>query len=62
MINDSGAYIYKPSMKRSGPIEIQSEADYDKVLKWYDEGLIQISTNAPTSITRCGSPARRTRR
>jgi len=47
VINDSGAYIYKPSMERSGPIEIQSEADYDKILKWYDEGLIQILDERP---------------
>lgn len=47
VINDSGAYIYKPSAERSGPIEIQSEADYDKVLRWYGEGLVQILDERP---------------
>jgi hypothetical protein len=47
VINDSGAYIYKPTKKRSGPIEIQSEADYEKVLRWYDEGLIQFLDQRP---------------
>ena len=43
----SGAYIYKPSLERSGPIEIKSEADYDKVVRWYEEGLIQILDQRP---------------
>jgi hypothetical protein len=47
VINDSGAYIYKPTRKRSRPIEIQSEADYDKVLQWWDEGLVQILDERP---------------
>ncbi len=47
IINDSGAYIYKPTKSRSAPIEIQSESDYEKVLKWYDEGLIQILDQRP---------------
>lgn len=47
VINDCGAYIYKPSAERCGPIEIQSEADYDKVLRWYDEGLVQILDERP---------------
>ncbi|HYL60663.1 MAG TPA: hypothetical protein VEU51_17490 [Candidatus Acidoferrales bacterium] len=47
VINDSGAYIYKPTRSRSAPIEIQSENDYDKVLKWYDEGLVQILDQRP---------------
>ena len=47
VINDSGAYIYKPSLERSGPIEIKSEADYDKVVRWYEEGLIQILDQRP---------------
>jgi hypothetical protein len=47
VINDRGAFIYKPTKERSGPIEIQSEADYDKVLKWYQDGLIQILDERP---------------
>src|ERR1039457_4469616 len=47
VINDSGAYIYKPTKERSGPIEIKSEADYDKVVKWYEDGLIQILDERP---------------
>ncbi len=47
VINDSGAYIYKPSLERSGPIEIKGEADYDKVIKWYEDGLIQILDERP---------------
>jgi hypothetical protein len=47
VINDSGAYVYKPGLERSAPIEIKSEADYDKVLKWYDEGLVQILDERP---------------
>ncbi len=47
VINDRGAFIYKPTKERSGPIEIQSEADYDKVLQWYQDGLIQILDERP---------------
>ena len=47
VINDSGAYIYNPGLERSGPIEIKSEADYDKVLRWYEQGLIQILDQRP---------------
>jgi len=47
LINDRGAFIYKPTLSRSGPIEIQSEKDYDKILKWYQEGLVQILDERP---------------
>jgi hypothetical protein len=47
VINDSGAFIYKPTRQRSKPIEVESEADYDKVLRWYDEGLVQILDERP---------------
>ncbi len=47
VINDTGAYIYKPSRERSGPIEIKSEADYDKVIRWYEDGLVQILDERP---------------
>jgi hypothetical protein len=47
VINDRGAFIYKPTKARSRPIEIESEADYDKVLHWYQEGLIQILDKRP---------------
>ncbi len=33
VINNDGAFIYKPTKKRDKPIEIQTEADYDKVLR-----------------------------
>jgi hypothetical protein len=47
VINDDGAFIYKPTKKREKPIEIQSEADYGKVLRWYEDGLIQILDERP---------------
>jgi hypothetical protein len=47
VINDDGAFIYRPTKKREKVIEIQTEADYDKVLRWYEEGLIQILDERP---------------
>jgi hypothetical protein len=47
VINDDGAFIYRPTKERSKPIEIEGEEDYDKVLKWYEEGLIQILDERP---------------
>jgi hypothetical protein len=47
VINDSGAFIYKPTRQRSKPIEVESEADYGKVLRWYDDGLVQILEERP---------------
>ena len=42
-----GRLHLQPGLERSGPIEIKSEADYDKVLRWYEQGLIQILDQRP---------------
>ena len=47
IINDEGAFIYKPTIKRSKPIEIEGEEDYDKILRWYEEDTTQILDQRP---------------
>jgi hypothetical protein len=47
VINDAGASIYRPTRRREKPIEIESEADYDKVLRWFEEGTIRILDERP---------------
>jgi hypothetical protein len=47
IINDEGAFIYKPTIKRSKPIEIEGEEDYDKILRWYEEDTTQILDERP---------------
>ncbi len=47
VINDDGAFIYKPTRKRDKPIEIESEEDYDKILRWYEDGMIRILDERP---------------
>jgi hypothetical protein len=47
IINDNGAFIYKPTKKREKAIEIEGEADYDKILRWYEEDCTQILDERP---------------
>jgi hypothetical protein len=47
IINDSGAYIYNPGMDRSKLVEIEGEADYEKVLRWYRDGTTRILDHRP---------------
>jgi len=47
VINDGGAFVYRPTREREKPIEIESETDYDKVLRWYEDGMIQILDERP---------------
>ncbi|MEA2626468.1 MAG: hypothetical protein QOD06_2513 [Candidatus Binatota bacterium] len=47
VINDDGAFIYRPTQKREKPIEIEGDSDYDKVLRWYEEGTTQIADERP---------------
>lgn len=47
IINDEGAFIYRPTKKREKHIEIQGEADYDKILRWYEEDTTQILDERP---------------
>ncbi|HZC98930.1 MAG TPA: hypothetical protein VFA46_01670, partial [Actinomycetes bacterium] len=43
IINDRGVYFWYPTREREKPVEIETEEDYDKVLNWYREGLVQLS-------------------
>ena len=45
--NDRGTFLYKPTFQRERPVEIQGEEDYDKVLRWFREGTIQLSDRRP---------------
>ncbi len=47
IINDAGAFVYKPTKKRSKPIEIEGEDDYGKILRWYEEDTTQILDERP---------------
>jgi hypothetical protein len=43
VVNDRGTWLYRPTYEREKPVEIEGPRDYDKVLKWYREGMIQLS-------------------
>lgn len=41
--NDKGTFLYRPTLHRSRMMEIESQADYPKVIQWFREGVIQLS-------------------
>jgi hypothetical protein len=43
VVNDQGTFLYRPSSERMSPLEIESEKDYWKILKWYREDRVKIS-------------------
>lgn len=43
IVNDTGTHLYRPVGERMSPVELLSENDYWKLLKWYREDRIQIS-------------------
>jgi hypothetical protein len=45
--NDDGTFLYKPGYERERPVEIESAADYDKVLRWFREGTTRLSDRRP---------------
>ena len=45
--NDDGTFLYKPTYNRARPVEIESEEDYEKVLKWFRDGTIKLSDKRP---------------
>ncbi len=47
IVNDEGTWLYRPSGERMAPVEIKSEEDYWKILKWYREERIKISDKRP---------------
>ncbi len=47
VINDNGAFIYKPGLERSGNVEIKDARDSAKILDWYRKGMIQILDERP---------------
>jgi hypothetical protein len=47
VVNDSGSYLYNPGTDREKMVEIQSEEDYDKILRWYREGMHRILDGRP---------------
>jgi nitroreductase len=48
VVNDDGAFIYKPGLERSSNVEIRAAGEAeDKVLDWYRKGMIQILDERP---------------
>jgi hypothetical protein len=47
IIKDGGAFIYNPGLERSKMVEIESEADYGKVLNWYRTGMRRVLDHRP---------------
>jgi hypothetical protein len=47
VINDDGAFIYKPTRERESNVEIQDASQASKVLEWYRKGMIQILDERP---------------
>lgn len=45
--NDDGTFLYKPGFDRERPVEIETEEDYEKVLRWFREGTTQLSDRRP---------------
>ncbi len=43
VVNDRGTWLYRPTYEREKVVEIEGPRDYDKVLKWYREGMIRLS-------------------
>ena len=47
IIKDEGAFIYNPGTQRERMVEIQGEEDYEKVLRWYRDGMQQVLDHRP---------------
>jgi hypothetical protein len=47
VVKDDGTYVYKPGEERERMVEIQSEQDYDKVLRWYRNGMHKVLDGRP---------------
>ena len=47
IIRDDGVYVYKPGQERERLVEIQSEDDYDKILRWHDQYTTKILDHRP---------------
>lgn len=47
IIKDDGAYIYNPGLEREKMVEIEGEDDYEKVLRWYRQGMKRILDHRP---------------
>jgi hypothetical protein len=47
IIKDEGVFLYKPDQEREAIVEIQGEADYDKVLRWHDQYTTKILDHRP---------------
>jgi len=47
VINDNGAFIYKPGLARQAKLELESSKDSPKILDWYRKGMIQILDERP---------------
>jgi len=47
VVKDEGAFVYKPGDERERMVEIQSEQDYDKVLRWYRNGMHKVLDGRP---------------
>jgi hypothetical protein len=47
VIKDGGAYIYNPGREREKMVEIEHEADYEKVVRWYRGGMHRVLDHRP---------------
>ncbi|MFL5913088.1 MAG: hypothetical protein ACJ768_21285 [Gaiellaceae bacterium] len=47
VVKDEGTFVYKPGDERERMVEIQSEQDYDKVLRWYRNGMHKVLDGRP---------------
>jgi len=47
VVKDDGTFVYKPGDERERMVEIQSEQDYDKVLRWYRNGMHKVLDGRP---------------
>src|SRR5258708_3472405 len=47
VIKDGGAYVYDPGRERQRMVEIETEADYEKVLHWYRTGMHRVLDHRP---------------
>jgi len=59
VINDEGAFIYKPTRERTSHIEMQTGDTASKILDWYRKGMIQILDERPDvdyAVRSAGAP------
>lgn len=59
VINDDGAFLYNPGKARSANVEFQGADGAEKILDWYQKGMVQILDERPDvdwALRAAGSP------